>query len=322
MTTGSWRTLQISVTALIVVAAIGLWYSARGPHDEFATLSGHTDGVFSLALSPDGTTVASGDGDGTVRLWDVAGQREKFVLRGHEGRVQGLAWSPSGDTLVTGGADKSMRLWDANTGKEIAVWPTLPRQVRVLALSRDGQTLAAALDTDISYWKIDNRRERQLLRGHLRPIAGMVFLREGLELASFASDGTVRIWDLAAGRELAKMPGPVGHCYGMSVSGDGKIIACVGGARVHLYDAEKRVPLDSVEPHTRILCGAALSPDGRTLAIGTQEKVVIIWNIPGKKEVARLNGHKFAVGPMAFLADGKTLITSSHDSTLKLWKVN
>ena len=322
MTTGRSPILRVSVAGVIAASAIGWWYSARGPHDEFATLSGHKDGVFSLALSPDGTVVASGGGDGDVRLWDVAKQREKAVLRGHEGRVTGLAWSPDGETLVTGGVDKSMRLWNAKSGKEIAVWPNLPRPVRMVAVSHDGQTVAAALDHDISYWNISNRRERRVLRGHLRPIAGMAFLREGLELASFASDGTVRIWDLAEGRELAKMPGPVGHCYGLCVSGDGKMIACVGGARVHLYDVEKRMPLDSIEPHARILCGAAFSPDGRTLAIGTQERVVIIWSIPGKKEIARLNGHEFAVGPMAFLADGKTLITSSHDSTLKLWKVN
>ena len=113
----------------------------------------------------------------------------------------------------------------------------------------------------------------------------------------------------------------MGHCYGLTVSADGKLIACVGGGRVHLYDSESRKPLDAIEPNARIICGAAFSPDGRTMAIGSQDKEVVVWDIVRKQERARLKGHGYAVGQMAFLPDGETLITSSHDSSLKLWKV-
>ena len=315
------RVLTVTTLAFLAVA-LGAWFVAGGQHDEFATLSGHTGGVFSLALAPDGTTVATGGGDGTVRLWTLANQRQRAVLKGHTGRVHAVAWSPDGATLATGGEDKSIRLWNANTGEEITVWAQMSKPIRGLAISRDGKTLAAAVDRDVHVWQLNNRHEQKVLSGHRQFISGLAFLPGGLELATFASDKTVRIWDVTNGRQLASMPGPFGHCYGLVVSTDGKTIACVGGGRVHLYDARSRQALEPVEPGAHILCGAAISPDGRLLAIGSQDHVVVLWDIQAKKELARLSGHDFAVGQMAFLPDGKTLVTSSHDSTLKLWKVD
>jgi WD40 repeat protein len=306
---------------MIVASGIAAYYLVRGPHDEYATLRGHRDGVFALALSPDGTLVASGGGEGAARVWDIARLREKSVLDGHQGRVQALAWFPDGESLLTGGTDNSIRLWNVRSGDEIDAWTNLPDQVRALSVSHDGQMFAAAINAAIYCWRMNDRRQRLNAGGHQRQISGIAFLPDGLQLASFSGDGVVCIWDLEKGELAAVMPGPVGHCYGMSVSRDGKTIACVGGARVHLYDVESRKALKPVEPQAHILCGAAFSPDGRTLAIGSQDKIVIIWDLPGNKEIVRLQGHDYAVGPMAFLADGDTLVTSSHDSTLKFWKV-
>ena len=313
------RPIVAVVSMLVVVLCV--WYATRGPHDEFATLTGHKEGVFSLALAPGGKLVASGGGEGTVRIWNIENRRERAVLRGHTGRVLGLAWPPDGETIATGGEDNTIRLWNATSGKEIEVLAKLPKPVQALAYSSDGTMLAAAVDREIMYWKLNGRRELRVLHGHQRTISGLAFLPGRLELATFASDKTVRIWDLVKGRQLVVMEGPIGHCYVLAVSADGKMIACVGGGRVHLYDAENRRPLNAIEPNARIICGVAFSPDGKLLAIGSQDKEVVVWDIQRNKERARLNGHNFAVGQMAFLPEGDTLITSSHDSSLKLWKV-
>ncbi len=311
----------VLAAGLLVAMIVSAWFVLRGTHDEFATMKGHRDGVFSLAIAPGGKIVASGGGDGTTRIWNIANKREKLVLKGHSGRVLGLAWSPDAETIVSGGLDKSVRLWNASTGTEIAKFENLPNAVHSLAISSDGTTLAAAVENEVFYWNLRNLREPHLLYGHQRVISGLAFVPGKLELVTFANDKSVRIWDLTRKKQVANMPGPVGHCYGLAMSADGKTVACVGGGRIHLYDIENRKALTPIEPNAHILCGAAFSPDGQILAIGSQDKVIVIWDLKRQKEISRLNGHDYAVGQMAILPDNLTLITASHDSTIKLWKV-
>src|SRR4051812_2412704 len=193
--------------ALLLAAATVIWYFERGPHDEFATLKGHRDGVLSLAMAPAASgIVATGGGDGTVRLWDVARQSQKAVLKGHTDRVLAVAWSPDGALLASGGADRTIIIWNPQSGEQIARLKNIARPVRALAFSSDSKRMAAGIDTEIYVWPVENSKELKILSGHKQDISGLAFLPGRNELASFASDKTVRIWDLAKMREVASMP--------------------------------------------------------------------------------------------------------------------
>jgi WD40 repeat protein len=104
----------------LCIACLGLLLSpllAQEPKLR-ATLKGHTAGVWSVAYSPDGKTLASGSGDSTIKLWDRAGGKEKATLKGHKGSVRSVAFSPDGKTLASGSDDFTIKLWDVQTGKE------------------------------------------------------------------------------------------------------------------------------------------------------------------------------------------------------------
>ncbi len=100
--------------------------SRRGQHDRHArhwpcngSLTGHTGTVNSVAFSPDGTTLASGSADTTVRLWDVASGQEAQILTGHDAPVLAVGFDADGKALISAGEDGTVKVWDAATGGEL-----------------------------------------------------------------------------------------------------------------------------------------------------------------------------------------------------------
>ena len=110
-----------------------LWNGATGV--PIATLEGHSNPVTSLSFSPDGSRLASGSYDETVRLWDGATGVPIVALRGHPGAVTSLSFSPDGSQLNSGSDDNVIRLWDCATGAPIATFKGHPQSVYFLSHS-------------------------------------------------------------------------------------------------------------------------------------------------------------------------------------------
>ncbi|CAD8208673.1 unnamed protein product [Paramecium octaurelia] len=86
--------------------------------NELNTLDGHSDQVYSICYSPDGTTLVSGS-DNSILIWDVKTGQQKAKLDGHSSTVNSICHSPDGTTLTSGCGDKSIRLWNVKTEQQI-----------------------------------------------------------------------------------------------------------------------------------------------------------------------------------------------------------
>ena len=119
----------------------------------------HAQSVGCLAVSPDGTMLASGSSDRTVKLWELNTGTEIRTLTGHFGEVEAITISPDGDILASGRADTTVRLWELKTGRELCRLDH-PHKVRSLAFNPNGQILASGLDNGIiKLWELKTGKE-------------------------------------------------------------------------------------------------------------------------------------------------------------------
>ena len=120
-----------------------------------AILTGHSEIVREVAFSPDGTMLASGSVDNTIRLWDMATRTCRRHPHRDSGPVFGVAFSPDGTMLASGGADNKVRLWDAATRACAATFSGHSEPVTSVAFSPDGTILASSShDKTVRLWRL------------------------------------------------------------------------------------------------------------------------------------------------------------------------
>ena len=157
--------------------------------------------VHCVAFNPDGTRLAAGATDRTVRLWDTLTGKELSILRGHEGMVNSVAFSPDGNRVASAGDDKTARLWDAITGEQLHLLRGHEEGVMSAAFSPDSRRLASASqDKTVRLWDTSTGEQLLVLRGHKDMGMSVAFSPDGSRLASGSVDGSIRIWDYVANR--------------------------------------------------------------------------------------------------------------------------
>ena len=295
-------------------------------------LTGRTGDVGSVAFSPDGKTLATASGDGTVQMWDVAtGRLIRNLFVGHTSGVSSrvsVAFSPDGKTLASGGTNGTVRLWNVATGRQIGnplTGHTGP--VGSLAFSPDGNTLASGSDDGtVRLWDVTvGRQIGDPLTGHTCWVGSVAFSPDGKTLASGGTNGTVRLWNVAAGRQIGKpLTGHTGPVGPLAFSPDGKTLASAGAhGTVQLWNvATGRQIGNPLTGHAGPVGPLAFSPDGKTLATGGADHTVRLWNVTTGHQIGKpFTGNTQRVISVAFSPDGKTLATGGADHTVRLWNV-
>jgi RNA polymerase sigma factor (sigma-70 family) len=299
----------------------------QGPVEpkEMATLKGHNRPVYSVAFAPDGKTLASSAGDGTIRLWDAATAKPRTTLKGHTSTVQTIAFAPDGKTLASGSNDGTIRVWDLAAPKELTAFARPQAGYFSVAFSPDGKTLASGAGDSttgrevLSVWDVATGKEQVIFNGKSNQVHSVAFSPDGKVLASGSEDGTVRFWDPTAGNLLAAVQAHTGAARGLAFSPDGKLLASASkDGTVKLWDAAAYKERATLKTDCRTYA-VAFTADGKTLASGCDDATIRVWDMATMKERAKLEGHTGEVLGVAISPDGKTLASSSADGTVKLW---
>jgi WD40 repeat protein len=280
---------------------IKLWDVATGK--EQASLQGHTNTITSVAFSPNGKLLASASQDKSIKLWDVVTVKERATYLGHTSLVMAVVFSPDGKTLASGSHDKTIRLWDVATGKERATLQGHTYMVSSLAFIPDGKTLASGShDRTIRLWDVATGKERASLQA-FSSVYSVAVSPDGKTLASISMlEREITLWDVVAGKKRATLKVPhrdteflLQDYESVAFSPDGKTLASagfefratIGRCRdnniVKLWDMVTGKERATLQGHTNNVTLVAFSPDGKTLASGSYDETVKLWNLPATK---------------------------------------
>ncbi|WP_437913721.1 pentapeptide repeat-containing protein [Sorangium sp. So ce302] len=275
-----------------------------------------------VAWNPSGDLLATGHGDGSVRLWDVVSGRAIRGIAGHLGPVNSVAFSPDGRTLASGSDDSSVRLWKVESGRVLRVFEGHGVGVRSVVFSADGRTLASGAGRAMRLWKVDSGHVLRVFEGHGNWVNSVVFSPDGRTLASASDDMTVRLWEVESGRALRVFEGHGLMVTSVAFRPDGRALA--SGSRdmtVRLWEVESGQVLRVFEGHGARVNSVVFSPDGRTLASGSNDTSVRLWEVDSGQVLRVFESHSHDVMSVAFSPDGRTLALEPNDTTVRLWEV-
>jgi WD40 repeat protein len=287
----------------------------------------------SLTFSPDGKTLVSGGSDhnSAIRVWDPDTGKERRRMMWHRREVSHLLVAPDNRTLISASWDRKVHLADLATGEELRTisdrdWSSL----HAVLLLPDGKSLllggscwrkgAKGTGSLCEIYDLKTGKKVRELEGHDRSVTGAVLAPDGKTLITSDYGGNVRVWDVAAGKELRKWKaeGSV-----RQLSPDGKTLAGTGrGGFPRLWDVASGKALHEYEGHQGFVESVAFSADGKTLASSSyDESVVRLWDLTKAKQLHVLRGHEgehVYVRAVCFLPDGSGVISGASDSTLRL----
>jgi RNA polymerase sigma factor (sigma-70 family) len=320
--------------------SLGLYDLATG--QQLRKFEGHRGEVHGLVLSPDGETLATSSSDRTIRIWDVATGKERQTLPADRYALGALTFAPDRKTLAWANSAGQIRIWSLATGT--AFPPATGHQgvVTSVALSANGNTLfSAGTDGTVRIWDAGTGKELGRLGGHDGPVAALALSPNGKRLASVSpADRTVRLSDLAGGKEIQRLPASVPYCEVAWLSDnttlavrryDDQAVYFYGAAGNVIRKIEGTLPPNVMvipDRHTEAAHSGGflvVAPDGRTLATCSNfcHPSFQLWQIAtGKKlhhpAVEALD--QAAAMSAVFSPDSRTVFTATY-RTIRVWEV-
>ena len=289
-----------------------------------ASFSGHADEVRSVSFSPDGSVLASGSGDGTIELWEVATGINTATLSGHRDVVSSVSFSPDGSVLASGSWDGTIELWEVATGQKRTTLSGHIEKVTSVSFSPDGSVLASgSWDGTIELWEVATGQKRTTLSGHRDVVSSVSFSPDGSMIVSGSWDGTIELWEVATGQKRTTLSRHRDVVSSVSFSPDGSMI--VSGSwdgAIELWEVATGQKRTTLSGHMEGVTSVSFSPDGSMIVSSSWDGAIELWEVATGQKRTTLSGHTGAVTSVSFLPDGTTIASGSLDGTVQLWDVS
>ena len=344
---------------LAVSSSIGIWFYDPQTGKELDLLR-YTDGVapFAFAYSPDGNTIATASTNqmtvitGTrearlpsisghvVQMRDVTTGEKRTTVSVQTQRVANIVYAPDGNTIATARKqDNTVYLWDTATGKSKGTLERIGKgSVQSFVYTPDGNTIATAGGSEenvVQLWDAQTGAHKKTFTGHTKRVNSVAYSSDGKIIASGGADGTVRLWEIATGKQKVVLgrTGWIDFLFpwlnppvnSVAYSSDGNTVVTTSwDHKLRLWDTRTTKLKAILTGHTGPVDAVVYSPDGKTIAAaaGLKDNTVRLWDAGTGETRAVLTGY-IHISSVAYSPDGKTLATSgdSRGNSLQLWDV-
>lgn len=327
-----------------------LWDLASG--EEIRRFTGHISGIVAVQFTPDGHALLASAGDAKIFsdlgpeetlqigaapfdliLWNVATGKAIRRFEGEQDDAFSLAISPDGTRALTGSSyNNQSTLWDVEIGTPLSNLIGHPEAINSVSISPDGQrALTGSNDDSLIYWDLSNGKSLAVLTAHGSDVLDLAFSPDGRTAVSSAYDGGIILWDLFDAALDQQMVGHGDMVYDVDFTPDGRQALSSSGASapsvpvkdasIRLWDLETGRQVKSQSLPVNAIFQVAISLDGRTALLATEQPSVIAWDLTAWRELGRMEGHQSEVTSIEFTPDGQRALSLEVKGTLILWDV-
>lgn len=311
------------IPAAVAGTEVVLWRTGDGTL--LRTIRGQTDFGLTIALSPDGSLLATGgaakEGQRVpIQIWRVYDGTLLQTLTGHTGRILGLAFAPDGQLLASSDSDATLRLWRVGDGQATRTLETPASGASHLAFVADGQQLAEVVGSVVRFRQVSDGKLLSEINvfpdvppaGPAYGIESAAFTRDGQFFATIGmtplggTDSTIKVWRVRDGALLWQQTTQTGRAQVVAFAPDGQTLASGGWDRtVRLWQVHDGVLLQTLTGHSEAVISLAFAPDGVTLASGSRDGSVRLWAVvPGTPVVGTPSPGASSTRPLTVTLDG------------------
>ena len=317
-------TKRLNSVASVVLLVLACWFGIQVPLSGQTTpgveppilLDLHGDAVYDVAFSPDGSTLASGSYDNSIRLWRVDDGEPIGILRGHTDQVFRIAFSSDGNSLASCSGDGTTIIWDLASKSKRSVLSTHRDPMLDVVYSADGQMMATA-GSHIQLW----------LQGcevwstpHTDAFFSIALSPAQKQLAC-GSRNLIQIHSIDSAQVRRRIELDGGMVYQLQYSPDGTWLASASSNGVLALRRTTDYSIHrSVNADVSALFTTSFAPDGKTILTAGRERVIRQWSVPDLKPVAQWRGPEETVLAVTLSPDMKSMAAGSYDGKILLWR--
>jgi WD40 repeat protein len=313
--------------------ALRLWEAATGkPLQRFQA---QLLGKYSAVFAPDGKTLAFMGSNHHLQIRDVASGKEVRSVPVPPTGFQAMAFSPDGKMAALFTPDQMIHFWDLAAGREVRklASPFIGLQAGAtlsighMAFSPDSKVLACGTsngaNVSIRFLSVAGGKDPEALAGPAGQLTALVYSPDGKKLAVAGNGQRVHVYEIATSRDVNQVASLGVQWFSVAFAPSGKHLAVANNTQVDLVDLSTDKVLRQFPGN---LGGGspcvAFSHDGKTLAIGTGDAAVRLYDAETGKEVAAKKAHRGTVTAVVYSPDGRYLASTSSDHTIRLWDVD